>query len=314
MIELKAPAKLNIYLYVGRKRKDGYHPVHSLIVPITLVDKIYIETDNSLCDDTVEFENIKEISKSDNTVIRAIHFLRDMGIDFPPLKIRVKKYIPAESGLGGASSDAAEVIKWVLKYAGKKIDDIDLMSLVYSVGSDVPFFLYNTPSIVSGIGDRVRPIEVETRPYFLIGIPPLSVSTKDAYELLDRRDVAGLTRKQPYVKDSINFYRFLSSLGTGMHNDFWQVLKRVSPIFERFLNALIDEGAIYASLSGSGSAVFGIFKEEGLINSAILKLKNAFCDFKFYAVKIFSGVSSKGRTQGFGPCNGGSNPPAPAGE
>lgn len=242
-IVVRCPAKINRFLSVGPLDSRGYHPLRTIFQAISLHDTVTIETGATgfSCD----WPDMPE----ENTMTKSLRLLSEYR-DLPPVSLTLAKRIPAESGLGGGSSNAAGVLRGMQKVLAAPLEDRELHDIAAAVGADVPFFLIGGRAKGEGYGTRLTPLPDAPPEWLVVARPEVGVSTKEAYACLDARPYEW----QPFPEDD------------ALYNDF----ERVAPcecldLIER----LQVRGAERAGLSGSGSAVFGIFRsEEGAQSSA----------------------------------------------
>uniref|UniRef100_E6Q7R1 4-(cytidine 5'-diphospho)-2-C-methyl-D-erythritol kinase n=1 Tax=mine drainage metagenome TaxID=410659 RepID=E6Q7R1_9ZZZZ len=250
---LFAPAKVNLTLEVLGKRPDGYHALRSLVVPIALYDEIEIEPAERLhftCDDPT-------LADDGNLVLRAA---RAIGVR--NLRIALRKQIPVQAGLGGGSSDAAALL--LAARAGRlgALPDWEDLATARSLGSDVPFFLAEGAALVEGSGERVTPAGAMPPWATLVVKPPVSISTAEAFRLLDER-----VRPQRPRNESLGLralaalqradFRELTEL---LSNDFHDDALARHPEIARAAAAIEAAGPSRALLSGSGSSLFAIYE------------------------------------------------------
>lgn len=236
---VRSPAKINLFLAVGPPDTRGYHPLRTLFQAISLSDWLHIETNRTGDSITCTWPDLP----ADNTVSKALRLLREFG-DVPPLTIRIQKEIPAQSGLGGGSSNAAGILRAVNQFAPIPFSREVLHEVATAVGADVPFFLVGGRARGEGYGEHITPMEDGPRLHLLIVRPDVSCSTPEAYRALDSH--AYEWREFPH--DPLETY-----------NDFERVMPCAS---DDFIEVLQLYGAQRANLSGSGSAVFGLFDSE----------------------------------------------------
>ncbi|NIO16755.1 MAG: 4-(cytidine 5'-diphospho)-2-C-methyl-D-erythritol kinase [Deltaproteobacteria bacterium] len=258
-VNILAPAKINLYLYVLHRRSDGYHEIVSLMVPVSLFDLISISQKQRGIEVSCD-GNFKVPEGEENIAFRAAdlffqHYSLSGGV-----KIEIDKNIPVSSGLGGGSSDAAAVLKGLSLLFLGEMRAGDLMGLAPEIGSDVPFFIFPGPSVVAGRGEKVKKIRFGKRFHVLIVKPDVSVSTKAAYRMLDRGG-------EPVVFDcpQPDMINSLGDLEGFLRNDFEDVIFQRYPELGVVKERLLALGAGAALLSGSGSSVFGLYerKEDG---------------------------------------------------
>ena len=172
------------------------------------------------------------------------------------VRVRIRKNIPSQAGLGGGSSDAAATLKGLIALTGKSPLPETLLALAAAVGADVPFFTLGVPALVEGSGDQLTPVEWKIPFVALIVMPPFGLSTREGYERLGREPAAPPEGEDP------PYFREWSDLATAVGNDFesaWEHERREIPAVKRELR---EAGAEAAALTGSGSAVFGLFRSE----------------------------------------------------
>ena len=187
-MEVKAPAKVNWHLAVGSRRPDGYHPILSIFQTCSLCDVLDIETgDGPFSISVTGLDGLCESGKS--TLDKAaMLFHEETGFD-KSVKVDIKKNIPSQAGLGGGSSDAASLLLYLNSIADRPLDICTLMALGAKVGCDVPFFISGAKAaVVTGLGERVRPIAPRNLKGFVIITEGRKVSTREAYDALDSRE------------------------------------------------------------------------------------------------------------------------------
>ncbi|UCC80674.1 MAG: 4-(cytidine 5'-diphospho)-2-C-methyl-D-erythritol kinase [Candidatus Zixiibacteriota bacterium] len=252
-ISLKAPAKINLYLKVLGKREDGYHEIESLMQAIDLYDEISIEKSDIL---EVECDEPSLPSDDSNLALKAAVLLQRRAY-FPGAKIVLKKNIPVGAGLGGGSSDAAFVIRGIGELYDINLSLEEKLELASVIGSDVPFFLSSGQAIISGRGEKISPLKLPLDYGIIVIAPPAASSTAEVYgslknHLTNRQDQILLKREML----SSSFYRMLKSFG----NDLEETVFGDLPELEEIKKHLIRSGCINSLMTGSGSAVFGVFR------------------------------------------------------
>jgi 4-diphosphocytidyl-2-C-methyl-D-erythritol kinase len=252
-ISLKAPAKINLYLRVLGKRPDGYHEIESLMQAIDIYDDITIEKSNML---ELECDDRSIPSDSSNLALRAAVLTRQR-VRFPGAHIILKKGIPAGSGLGGGSSDAAFVIRGLNRLYNLRLSPRQQSEIAREAGSDVPFFLSSGRAVVSGRGEKVFPVETPLDYGIIIIAPNAKSSTAEIYGRL-KIVLTKDTRPSLFKRgiESSSFYRLIRSFG----NDLEEVVLSDLPELKNLKEILIGSGCIYSSVTGSGSAVYGIIR------------------------------------------------------
>ncbi len=244
-------AKINIGLNVVQKRNDGFHNLETVFYPIDLKDALeFVEAENK--ETTLKTTGIEIDSNIKNNLCYKAYSLMAEGFDIPPLNIHLHKIIPLGAGLGGGSSDASFLIKEINKYFNLNINSAQLENLAAQIGSDCPFFIKNKPVFAYGRGEKFEEIALDLSDYYIYIIKPdVFVSTADAF--------SGITPKKPHqsVKDLIN--QPIDSWKDYIFNDFENTIFKKYPLLAEIKDSMYDMGAVYASMSGSGSAIYGIF-------------------------------------------------------
>ncbi|MEI6153012.1 MAG: 4-(cytidine 5'-diphospho)-2-C-methyl-D-erythritol kinase [Deltaproteobacteria bacterium] len=265
---IKSPAKVNLFLKVLSKRPDGYHNIVSIVDIISLYDVISIE---ELEDDVVIVNDDRGVLPEGqaNTMYRAAMLLKERFNIHSGVKIFVEKHIPIGSGLGGPSSDAATVLKELIRMWELKISLEEVTDIGRKIGADVPLFLFCKPCVMRGTGEAISPVKLPLL-WYLIVYPNMILSTKAVYEGL--RIV--LTKKENDIKLIGQFYSVHDIAGL-LENDLETVAIPMCPTIKDLKDRIIKAGAIGALMSGSGSSVFGIFENEEGAKKGLLYLKDA---------------------------------------
>jgi len=255
--------KINLGLHVTGRRPDGYHNLETIFLPV--VDSLtggkafhdmleIVETDRPTY---VEQNGIAlDSAPEDNLCMKAYRLLRSE-FDIPEVAIRLDKDIPFGAGLGGGSSDAAFTLKMLNSMFSLGLSDSDLEQRSARIGADCAFFIRNTAAFATGIGDILEPIDIDLSGYRIaIELPENEhVSTREAYSGLDR-SLFGHPRPdlREAIKAPIDTWR------DNIVNDFETSVFPQHPAIQSLKATMYQCGALYASMTGSGSAVFGIFK------------------------------------------------------
>lgn len=268
-LTLRSFAKINWSLRVLGKRADGYHEVATELQTISLADELrFVRRDDDALVLTCSDPSIP--TNANNLVVRAGHALQEAGKVRCGANIELIKRIPAEAGLGGASSNAA--IALLALCALWNLDEIDLLEIAKRLGSDVPFFLIGGRALGQGTGALVSPLnDCETK-YLIVISPRAKVSTSAAYAALKR---PSLTTSNPDFILTVSSAEPISidCDQSALHNDFEAVIFEIEPEIERAKKALLQSGADGALLAGSGSSVFGIFANERARQTALERLE-----------------------------------------
>lgn len=246
--------KINLGLFVTEKRSDGFHNLESIFLPVPCCDALeVIESPNG----KIEFSTsgmVVDGNKEDNICFKA-YKLMQMEFNLPAVHIHLRKQIPMGAGLGGGSSDGAFMLRLLNDLFELRISSEKLKGLAAALGSDCPFFIDNSPSFVFGRGDKLEPLNFDlSNTHIAIIHPNIHVSTPKAFSLIkpkpapfDLRNI-GKIKKEEWKNILVN--------------DFEKPIMELHPIISEIIQSLHDKGAFYASMSGSGSAVFGLFEEE----------------------------------------------------
>jgi 4-diphosphocytidyl-2-C-methyl-D-erythritol kinase len=244
--------KINLGLQVLSKRTDGYHNIITCFYPVTWTDVLEILPSNSL---SFTQSGISIPGKpEDNFCLKAYYLLKN-DFDLPPIQIHLHKNIPAGAGLGGGSSDAAHTLRLLDTIFELKIPTDQLRKYASLIGSDCAFFIQDSPMIGKGRGELLEPVCVNLRNFFVVILTPkVHVSTAEAYSGIVPHDSSSDLRslvEKPFSdwKDTII-------------NDFELSIFRKYPELKSLKDSLYSLGAVYASMSGSGSSIIGIFQKE----------------------------------------------------
>ena len=262
-----SPAKVNLVLKVLSKRPDGYHNIFSIVDPVSLYDLIHIEEADHDCIIVKDDKGLLPEGEQ-NTLYRAAKRIKETYSVRKGVRIYVEKKIPIGSGLGGPSSNAATVLKALSGMWCLSVTDEEFVDLGRSIGADVPLFLYGKSCIMEGIGDIITPIKLP-RLRYLIVYPEFVLSTKEAYSRLK----IVLTNNENDIKLMGNFKNIGDIAGT-LENDLEQVGMTMCPQIKTIKDILMERGAVGALMSGSGSSVFGVFRNERDVEKASRFVQN----------------------------------------
>ena len=269
-VEEKACAKVNLTLSVGEKRPDGYHEVETVMTGVGLHDTVTLYR-NAGPWDKLECDPPVTERAGDNLCMKALRvFFEEFGPKKDFVSIRLEKNIPTQAGLGGGSSDAAAVLRGLRTLYAPNMTDTQLEKMAEKLGSDVPFFIRGGTALATGRGEKLQALPDMPPCWLVIVKPEESHPTAAMYAALDRAAartggnsravLAGLERSD------------LSAIAAGLNNDFQQVLPEGSSI-PVIVEALRQLGALNAQMTGSGSAVFGLFhrREDAEVAASVLK-------------------------------------------
>jgi 4-diphosphocytidyl-2-C-methyl-D-erythritol kinase len=262
-MEVRAPAKINLSLRILGRRKDGFHEIDTLIAPISLYDEIKI--DKVLSGKSIEFrcDDPSVAQDGDNLAVRAAKtFFETTKID-PAVSIELKKKIPHGAGLGGGSSDAASVLLALNDLFETNLSREALVEMAKSIGSDVPFFVFQSAALCKGRGEIVAPVKLETQFSILLLKPAFAVSTAWAYSRWQHsQGIPGIR----YAAQELADQTFVNDLER--------------PVFEKFVFLaqlkmwLLTQSEVGAALmSGSGSTLFAVMREHGVADAVATRAK-----------------------------------------
>jgi 4-diphosphocytidyl-2-C-methyl-D-erythritol kinase len=245
-------AKINIGLNVVSRRSDGYHNLETFFYPIPLCDILEFipaqKTDLTIIGTPIS-GNIES-----NLVMRAYQLLRN-NFKLPNLSICLQKKIPMGAGLGGGSSDAAFMLKALNTYFDLQLSELQLENYAAQLGADCPFFIRNAPTLATGIGNEFTPINISLTDWYIILVKPnIHISTAEAYA-----HVSPSPWEIP-LKEAL--HSPIQKWQQTIQNDFENSCFSAYPILPKIKQRLYDAGAVYAAMSGSGSTMYGLFKDE----------------------------------------------------
>lgn len=252
---LQANAKINLGLDVLRRRADGFHDLETVMLPVPeLFDEVEVVRAGAR-DVRFYAEGLAvDCNPDENLCVRAFRLMQQRyGID--GVEIRLNKRVPFGAGLGGGSSDATAVVLALDRLFELHLTEEELIARAAELGSDTAFFVRNTPQLCTGRGEVMIPFEVNLHGYTLVIIKPdEGVSTREAY--------AGVVPHLPAQPLIERLRRPVETWQGSVTNDFEPSVFAAHPAIARVKQQLLDAGALYASLSGSGSALFGLFKNK----------------------------------------------------
>jgi 4-diphosphocytidyl-2-C-methyl-D-erythritol kinase len=245
--------KINLGLSIVEKRNDGFHNIETVFYPLTFCDALEIqktEGATSLYNYGVQIPG----GSHDNLCLKAFHLLKH-DYKIGSVEIHLMKNIPAGAGLGGGSSDATNTLLLLNNIFSLSLNNEQIKEYAKQLGSDCAFFIENKPAFASGKGDQFENIQIDLKGFYLVLIiPAISVSTAEAY--------AGVKpfKKEKSIKEIIQLP--IKEWKDHLINDFEKTVFEKHPEIQKIKETLYAEGAVYAGMSGSGSAVYGIFDQE----------------------------------------------------
>jgi len=249
--------KINLGLNVLNRRKDGYHNIRSVFVPIPWHDALEIIENKRKTGHPLEFSSsgLPIEGKAEDNICCKAYRLLDSIYPLPPVKIHLHKVIPMGAGLGGGSSDGAFALMLLNEIFQLNLSKITLHELALKLSSDSCFFIRNRTAMVEGIGDKIHGIDLDLKGKFIIVIyPNIHIETREAYQNLE-------IKKDKNKLNDIAEIRF-RDFKKYFQNDFESYAFSKYPELKKIKDKLYERGAFYAAMSGSGSALFGIFHEK----------------------------------------------------
>ena len=245
-------AKINLGLNIVSKRKDGYHNIESCFYPIPFCDILEI-----LPADELSFTSTGIFipgSSEHNLCLKAYKLLK-ADFDLPPVQIHLHKIIPIGAGLGGGSADATFTLKILNDLFNLNLLDEQLENYAAQLGSDCPFFVKNKPVFATGTGTTFEDCELDLIGYYLIlTYPKIHIGTKEAY--------AGVVPHRPSIPIKEVITRGMGDWKLNLKNEFEDSIFPSHPEIKNLKNRFYENGALYVSMTGSGSAVYGVFENE----------------------------------------------------
>ena len=249
--------KINLGLHIIGKRPDGYHDLETAFYPIPLKEAL------ELVESDVTSIKITGLSvpgnNEDNLCLKAYRLLKNDFPHLPPVQVHLHKAIPTGAGLGGGSADGAFMLMLLDKKFELQLTQAQLIDYALQLGSDCPFFIINKPVFATGRGEKMSAVDVDLSGYtFVIVNPQIHISTRESFALL--------TPKVPVKNIEAILQQPINTWKDELINDFEKGLFQSFPEIEAVKMALYNSGAVYASMTGTGSTVFGIFDRKTNIN------------------------------------------------
>ena len=257
-------AKINLGLRILRRRPDGYHDIESCMLPIGWADRLTVDLATEATEDSYEIAGLAgELPIQRNLIYKAVQLLRAHHPEIPPLRLKLEKQIPTEAGLGGGSADAAYTLLAINELCRLGLSTVQLETLAGELGSDCPFFIQSRPTLVTGRGEVLTPLTMPSAllgKWLLVVKPPIGMSTAEAYRQVTRHpEVEG--ELTSLLEQPIEQWREL------IVNDFESVVFAHYPELAALCDTLYRHGALYAAMSGSGTALYGIFTNNPLLDA-----------------------------------------------
>jgi 4-diphosphocytidyl-2-C-methyl-D-erythritol kinase len=276
-----APAKINVFLRIVGRRADGYHLLNSLMIPLSLCDEVQVEVEggeptangqkptakNSKSEIILTCDDSAVPGDESNLAHKAAELLLKEAAIQATISIHLRKKIPAGAGLGGGSSDAAAVLKGLNTLLNLRFSQERLCQLGVRLGADVPFFIPCLPSRVEGIGEILTPVPPLPHRWLVLVVPPFGVSTPWAYQRFDELS-SSLASQTPFRLEPGQW-----PSQAWLVNDLERAVLPAYPRIAAIKSALLKFEADGALMSGSGSSVFGIFRDRTVAEKAATQLE-----------------------------------------
>lgn len=264
----RAYAKINLCLDVVDRRDDGYHELKMIMVPIGFYDILEM----NIADETsLEINRSYLPVNEKNTIIKAIRIMQETYGIHEEFACRLSKHIPTRAGLAGGSADAAAAIRMISRMLHMNLSMDEMIEIGRQVGADVPFCIMNRPALVEGIGEKIMPFRCQPDFDILLVKPRKGVSTKEAFDIVDSSE-----HEHPDCMKMMNalimndYEGVVSSLGNSLETAAVQLVKEIRDVKNR-MNEMGFDGVL---MSGSGSTVFGITRNQDMLDEAMEQLRN----------------------------------------
>jgi 4-diphosphocytidyl-2-C-methyl-D-erythritol kinase len=245
--------KINLGLQVLRKRPDGYHDLQTIFYPVALHDVL-----ESVPSDSFHFEQTGSPiagEQGSNLCVKAWQLLKEHFPQMPDMSLHLHKAIPMGAGLGGGSADGSFTLRLLNDQFSLGLDERGLIELALQLGSDCPFFIMNRPVLATGRGEKMTPVDIDlSRLYIVLLHPGIHVSTAEAF--------AGITPRDRGLDLAARIMEPIETWKDWLTNDFEATVFGRYPEIAEAKRWLYEQGAVYASMTGSGSSVYGIFRNE----------------------------------------------------
>ena len=279
-VSLKAHAKINLHLEVLGKRSDGFHDLVSVFAPISLADELLMQR----IPDKKECKVLSPLAELpvENTITRAYEEFKNFTGISEGVSVRILKRIPEGAGLGGGSSDAASVLRGLNNMFSADLKEEDLRAIALKIGSDVPFFLENGAAVVKGRGEDIKRLSLFSDYFGILIYPGIKSATPRAYSLLGRKESE--IRKPAFDPE---LFCGKDCREWPFFNSFEDVLFNEYPAIKKAKLDLLKYGADFALMSGAGSSVFGLFKDEKTAENAYSKLFAEYPQCFFFLLLAF---------------------------
>lgn len=285
-MKLLAPAKINLFLRILAQERAGFHQLETLFATLEFGDTLtFGRTASGI---SLETDGPPSGPPEENLVYRAAEVFLEAAEIREGVHIRLEKRIPMAAGLGGGSSDAAATLRGLQSLFPGALAEGRLLELAGGLGSDVPFFLSPSPlALAWGRGDRLLPLPPLPPAPVLLALPSVNMGTAQAYSLL-AEDRAHTRERPSATVHSLGTFSNWEGIWGLARNDFEKIVFRAHPPLSRIRGALQESGAMVALLSGSGAALFGLYRDEDAATSARDDLSHLFPDTRFHLTQTMA--------------------------
>lgn len=274
-LSIQARAKINWTLDVVGTLPSGYHDLDMLMQSVTLCDRLTIE-DAAECTLSVRMQGGYVPADGSNLVLRAARALQEATGETRGARMTLRKYIPVAAGMGGGSSDAAAALKGLNLLWGLGLPDERLEEIGLTIGADVPFCIRGGLQRAQGVGERLTPLPLK-RPLYLVAFQPCrGLSTKEVFTALHEEGIDPADRPDNDAAQRALAAGDVRLLGRSMGNVLEPVSRRMRPQLDEAIRAIESSGALGARMTGSGSAVFGVYAHAGVCKRAAQQLLQAY--------------------------------------
>lgn len=268
-------AKINLGLNIVSRREDGYHNIETVFYPIKLEDSLEIVPAKDGESTTLTCHGRTVDCPMEKNLVTKAYRLLQKEFNLPEVEMHLLKHIPDGAGLGGGSSDASSALMILNQLFNLGLSKQQLAERAATLGADCAFFIHNKPLMATGIGNIFTPVDVDLSGLYLFLVKPsVSVSTAAAYSQVTPRP------SQTQIPDILSAH--VKEWKGVLKNDFEDSVFAQFPLLAEIKQQIYDAGAIYASMSGSGSSMFGIFDNVNMAES----LKTLYPDFDSYVIKL----------------------------
>lgn len=246
--------KINLGLNIVNKRIDGYHDLETIFFPIQINDILEILPSKSADTTFTQSGLTVDVAVNNNICMKAYHLLRNNFPTLPPIQMHLHKIIPMGAGLGGGSADGSFALQTINEIFHLEISNEQLIQYALQLGSDCPFFIHNKPCFATSRGEIMEPVELDLKDYKIVLINPgIHISTAWAF--------SNITPLKPEISVRNIIEQPIKTWKKELVNDFESPAMLAFPVIANIKQQLYNQGAVYASMTGSGSTLYGIFEK-----------------------------------------------------